>query len=136
MEEAKAMTSVSGSTRSKLVLLPTLAVLICTAQGSASAQANPMPRDSTKVQQPSVNGSGKTAIRYGADFFAEKNPKTAFDMVNLLPGFTFSPGTYRSEGTRQQLAMCSSTANAFPTNNLRSIRCCGMFPRIRWIISR
>jgi len=38
--------------------------------------------------------SGKPADTkiYGADFFANKNPQTAYDMVNLLPGFTFSAG--------------------------------------------
>src|SRR5580698_4894965 len=35
--------------------------------------------------------SGDTKI-YGADFFANKDPQTAYDMVNLLPGFTFSAG--------------------------------------------
>jgi len=30
--------------------------------------------------------------RYGADFFITKHPKTARDMVDLLPGFTFSAG--------------------------------------------
>ncbi len=29
------------------------------------------------------------ASRYGADFFAGKSPKTALDMVDLLPGFSF-----------------------------------------------
>jgi hypothetical protein len=34
----------------------------------------------------------KQVISYGIDFFAGKNAQTAYDMVNLLPGFTFSAG--------------------------------------------
>ena len=37
-------------------------------------------------------GSEGSTSRYGSEFFAGKNPLTAFDMVNLLPGFTFSAG--------------------------------------------
>lgn len=38
------------------------------------------------------SNKSETMISYGSDFFASKNPQTAFDMVNLLPGFTFSAG--------------------------------------------
>jgi hypothetical protein len=40
----------------------------------------------------SSSGSEQTDMRYGGDFFAGKNPQTAYDMVNLLPGFTYSAG--------------------------------------------
>jgi hypothetical protein len=46
------------------------------------------------MQPSAVNrpAEATTTIRYNVDFFADKNPKTAYDMVNLLPGFTFSLG--------------------------------------------
>lgn len=92
------MASVSGSVRSAPAILLVLAFLVCTAPAMSGAQANPQRSDATKVPQPSVNGPVKATIRYGADFFADKNPKTAFDMVNLLPGFTFSLGDVSIRG--------------------------------------
>ncbi len=91
------MASVSESTRGKLAVVLPLALLICAA-AAAVAQASPEPRESTKAPQPRVNGPVKTTVRYGADFFANKNPKTALDMVNLLPGFTFSAGDVSIRG--------------------------------------
>jgi hypothetical protein len=91
------MASVSESARSALAMLLAFASLVYTGSATASAQANRAPSNSPKVQ-PSVNGRLKTTIRYGTDFFANKNPKTAFDMVNLLPGFTFSPGDVSIRG--------------------------------------
>src|SRR5579872_4704049 len=41
---------------------------------------------------PAANSHSGSSTRYGSDFFAGKNPLTAFDMVNMLPGFTFSTG--------------------------------------------
>lgn len=41
---------------------------------------------------PQSSADDGMVTRYGADFFAGKNPKTARDMVELLPGFTFSTG--------------------------------------------
>lgn len=38
------------------------------------------------------NGGQESTVRYDSEFFADKNPFTAFDMVNLLPGFAFSAG--------------------------------------------
>src|SRR6185312_9310427 len=52
--------------------------------GSISGQSQP---SSVKSRVPT-----RTIIRYGSGFFADKSPKTALDMVNLLPGFTFSLG--------------------------------------------
>jgi hypothetical protein len=52
--------------------------------GSISGQSQ---QTSVKSRVPT-----QTVIRYGAAFFADKSPKTALDMVNLLPGFTFSVG--------------------------------------------
>jgi hypothetical protein len=43
------------------------------------------PASSTTSHQGSTT-------RYGSEFFTRKHPLTAFDMVNLLPGFTFSAG--------------------------------------------
>ncbi len=54
--------------------------------------AMPGPRLEAQAPQTAANISGEPATRYNASFFADKNPKTAFDMVNLLPGFTFSLG--------------------------------------------
>ena len=39
-----------------------------------------------------ASGHEASVVRYGATFFADKAPKTALDMVNLLPGFSFSAG--------------------------------------------
>lgn len=45
------------------------------------------------AQGPAAPARGHSSTtRYGSKFFADKNPLTAFDMVNLLPGFTFSAG--------------------------------------------
>jgi outer membrane receptor protein involved in Fe transport len=52
-------------------------------------KSNPPAQDSQK--QPS-NERDDSTLRYGGAFFADKNPKTALDMVSLLPGFTFSAG--------------------------------------------
>jgi hypothetical protein len=62
--------------------------------GTDTAPANqqdpiPPPQDS---QKQTSNGRDDTCSRYGAAFFADKNPKTALDMVSLLPGFTFAAG--------------------------------------------
>lgn len=91
------MPGVSEGTGCNLAILLALAFFICKVP-SAIAQAKATSQDSTKVQQPTVNGSVKTTVRYGTDFFADKNPKTAFDMVNLLPGFTFSAGDVSIRG--------------------------------------
>ena len=96
-----------------------LAVLGLTGSATADGQTSPSPPVGPQVQQPSANGPApaKTAIRYSADFFAGKNAKTAFDMVNSLPGFTFSAETFRSEAILRLPEMCSSTASALPTSN-------------------
>lgn len=62
--------------------------------GTNAARANlqesiPPARDS---QKQTSNERDDSTIRYGAAFFADKNPKTALEMVNLLPGLTFSAG--------------------------------------------
>lgn len=57
--------------------------------GSASASAETRTRSATE---------GCAATRYAADFFAVRQPKTARDMVDLLPGFTFSAGDNSRRG--------------------------------------
>lgn len=52
--------------------------------GVASAEAT--------AQTGAASGRDASVVRYAAAFFADKTPKTAFDMVNLLPGFTLSIG--------------------------------------------
>ena len=52
------------------------------------AQISPSQSGTTQAELSSV-AETKATVRYHSDFFAHKNPKTAFDMVNLLPGFTF-----------------------------------------------
>ena len=52
---------------------------------------------------------GDTKI-YGADFFANKNPQTAYDMVNLLP---------------------ESTASGSPISSSPLVGCCSIFLPIR-----
>jgi hypothetical protein len=98
MESTKAKAGGSVATCSTLALLLTVGFLISVAPTATSAQADPPSRGSAMGEQPSVNGSAKTTIRYGADFFAGKSPRTAFDMVNLLPGFTFSAGDVSIRG--------------------------------------
>ncbi len=65
----------------------------------ALGQTSPSPSAVT-VQPPSVDQlkSKATIMRYNAEFFAGKNVKTAHDMVNLLPGFTFSAGDVSIRG--------------------------------------
>src|SRR5689334_23328855 len=49
--------------------------------------------------QPVQDASKDTgAIRYNAAFFASQRPKTALDMVNWIPGFTFSAGDVSVRG--------------------------------------
>jgi hypothetical protein len=55
------------------------AVVLCFIAVSAGAQENPAP-------------SQAATPRYNLDYFASQNPKTALDLVNWLPGFTFSAG--------------------------------------------
>ena len=61
-----------------------------------TAQAQSVSSGSNSGQSPQSSVKSRvrtqTMIRYGAAFFADKSPKTALDMVNLLPGFTFSIG--------------------------------------------
>jgi hypothetical protein len=52
----------------------------------------------------------------------------SFEQVQMVTG---GEETFRSEVTRRQPATCSSTANVFPTSNLRSIECCSTFRRTR-----
>lgn len=82
------------------MLFVVLVVLGLTGSATADGQTSPSPPVGPQAQQPSANGpaQAKTAIRYSADFFAGKNAKTAFDMVNLLPGFTFSVGDVSIRG--------------------------------------
>ena len=56
------------------------------------AQSTPSTPNMAQAQPSAGNQRAETTTRYNASFFADKNPKTAFDMVNLLPGFTFSLG--------------------------------------------
>lgn len=58
------------------------------------AQSSTSPSTDPQVEQPSTSAvaPAQAAIRYSAAFFVGKNAKTALDMVNLLPGFTFSAG--------------------------------------------
>jgi len=56
---------------------------------STRASAEPQARSAT---------AGCAATRYAADFFAARQPKTARDMVDLLPGFTFSAGDNSRRG--------------------------------------
>lgn len=58
-----------------------LSVMLFSTSGMAGATPPP----------PAAANDGMVT-RYGADFFASRNPKTARDMVDLLPGFTFSAG--------------------------------------------
>jgi outer membrane receptor protein involved in Fe transport len=44
------------------------------------------------ASQPLETAADNATSRYGAAFFAVKHPKTAREMVDLLPGFTFSAG--------------------------------------------
>ena len=74
----------------------TLVFLLCTAP--AAAQATPSRPSPRGTQQPAANKRVGTTIRYKADYFAGRNPKTALDMVNLLPGFTFSAGDVSVRG--------------------------------------
>lgn len=41
---------------------------------------------------PALAEAPQPTLSYDAAFFAGQNPKTALDMVNWLPGFTFQPG--------------------------------------------
>lgn len=61
---------------------------------TAQAQSSSSGSMSGQSQQtaPKTSVPRQTMIRYGAAFFADKSPKTALDMVNLLPGFTFLMG--------------------------------------------
>jgi len=67
-----------------ILLLPTAIVA-----ASVESSAEPQTRSAT---------GGCAATRYAADFFAARQPKTARDMVDLLPGFTFSVGDNSRRG--------------------------------------
>lgn len=56
-------------------------VMLCAVIPTISAQTPAAPKSSLELTS-----------RYGPEFFAGKHPQTAFDMVNLLPGFVFSGG--------------------------------------------
>jgi hypothetical protein len=53
-------------------------------------------------QKPSTKSAvaprTQAIIRYGPEFFKSKNVQTAYDMVNLLPGFVFSLGNTSMRG--------------------------------------
>lgn len=72
--------------RSVLVVASCLLSIECVAQSRTQA--------GNAAQQASGNAAVgmATSHRYAADFFQSKHPRTAMDMVYLLPGFTFSAG--------------------------------------------
>jgi len=70
--------------RESILLLSTVLAI-----GSARASAETQPRSAT---------TGCAATRNAADFFAARQPKTAREMVDLLPGFTFSAGDNSRRG--------------------------------------
>ena len=76
------------------ILLFAALVFLALGPVKADGQTSPPPPAAGQRQTPAVNrpGAATANMRYNADFFADKEPKTAFDMVNLLPGFTFSIG--------------------------------------------
>lgn len=83
-----------GRVSSNLFLFAALALPALSVSATTDAQSIPSPTAVPQVQKPSIKlpSQAKTIIRYGPAFFADKNPKTALDMVNVLPGFTFSIG--------------------------------------------
>lgn len=83
-----------GQISTHLVLFAALALSGLSGSATIEAQSIPSPTAAAQVQKPSITQptQAKTIIRYGTAFFADKNPKTALDMVNVLPGFAFSIG--------------------------------------------
>lgn len=69
-----------GSVMVLALLVLAVARRVCAQTSSASSTV------------PASSSTREETISYGASFFAGKNPQTAYDMVNLLPGFTFSAG--------------------------------------------
>lgn len=63
--------------------------------GANAARAEP---PASSAPAPARDRGGAASVRYAASFFADKNPKTALDMVNLLPGFTLSVGDTSMRG--------------------------------------
>ena len=52
--------------------------------------------DAAEAQSPQQNESGR--VTYDAAFYAQFAPRTAFDMVNQTPGFTFDGGDDETRG--------------------------------------
>ncbi len=64
-----------------LRLSAALLMLVCAVIPTIGAQTPTAPKSSQEL-----------TTRYGPEFFAGKHPQTAYDMVNLLPGFVYSGG--------------------------------------------
>ena len=70
------------------------AVCCCTCAKAQTGTATPAP---PQVAQRAATVA-ETSRRYDERFLQGKNAKTALDMVNLLPGFTFSAGDTSARG--------------------------------------
>lgn len=83
-----------------VLLFAALAPLAFSGLGTALGQTSPSSSAATQLQPLAVDQlkSNATAIRYDDRFFAGRNAKTAYDMVNLLPGFNFSAGDVSIRG--------------------------------------
>ena len=69
-------------------------VFCCACARGQTGAATPAP---PQIAQHAGNVA-ETSRRYAEGFFAGKNAKTALDMINLLPGFTFSAGDTSARG--------------------------------------
>ena len=75
-----------------ILLCVALVVLTLTVPTTGKAQTTSSTPNGAQARPSAGNQSTATTTRYNASFFSDKSPKTAYDMVNLLPGFTFSIG--------------------------------------------
>ncbi len=65
------------------------------AASQSGTQITPSPAAQSAGNQVGITGGSQ---HYAPIFFAKMNAKTALDMVNLLPGFTFSAGDTAARG--------------------------------------
>lgn len=71
--------------------LQTIKAILRTSVAGVALISTTLPAGVAQTTVAPASGEKSITI-YGSEFFADKNPQTAFDMVNLLPGFIFSAG--------------------------------------------
>lgn len=75
-----------------MIAAVTINMVLCVRRAVAQSGEPAEPAQQVRPVTNDVPPRMDATRRYNMDFFLSKNPKTAMDMMNLLPGFSFSPG--------------------------------------------